>query len=134
MDSAIRDQFIESWKAAVATHDLPRMLAHFGEPMRFASPAIFSPSSDRKYIDTIIGYVADLIQDFTYTAIHPTENGAVMVFEGKCGGMKLEGIDLFTLHPDGKVAELKVFIRPMNALNALAAEMMKRFQAAAKQT
>lgn len=129
MDVEVRDRFIESWKAAVATHDLPKMLAHFGEPMRFASPAIYSPSGDRKYIDAIIGHVADLIEDFTYTAIHPTEDGAVMIFDGKCGGMRLEGIDLFTLHEDGTVAELRVFIRPMNALNILATEMMKRFQA-----
>jgi hypothetical protein len=132
MDEAIRNAFIESWKAAVQEHDLPAMLDRFGEPMNFASPAIFQPSSDRRYIDRIIGYVAELIEDFTYTAIHPTADGAVMIFSGRCGPLKLEGIDVFRLHPDGTVAELKVFIRPMNALNALAAEMMRRFQADAK--
>lgn len=132
MDPKVRDAFIESWKAAVEKHDLPSMLALFGEPMSFASPAIYQPSSDRRYIDQIIGYVADLIQDFRYTAIHPTVDGAVMIFEGKCGGLGVEGIDVFRLHDNGKASELRVFIRPMNALNVLAGEMMKRFQAAAK--
>jgi hypothetical protein len=132
MDQAVRDAFIESWKAAVKEHDLPAMLAHFGEPMSFASPAIFQPSSDRRYIDRIIGFVAEVIEDFHYTDIHPTDDGAVMIFEGRCGALGLEGIDVFRLHPSGKIAELKVFIRPMNALNALAGEMMRRFQADAR--
>lgn len=128
MDPKLRDDFIESWGKAVEAGDLEAMLGHFGETMSFASPAIFQPSSDRAYIDRIIGYVKELITDFHYTEIHPTENGAVMIFEGRHGDMKLEGIDLFRLQEDGKVAELRVFIRPMNALNALAGEMMRRFQ------
>jgi hypothetical protein len=132
MDANVRDEFIENWKAAVARHDLPAMLNLFGEPMSFASPAIFQPSSDRRYIDRLIGHVAELIEDFQYTAIHPTPDGAVMLFEGHVGALRLEGIDVFRLHDLGKVAELKVFIRPMNALNALAGEMMRRIQADAK--
>lgn len=128
MNPEVRDVFIESWRRAVANGDLEAMLSHFGNPMSFASPAIFQPSSDRAYIDRIVGFVKELIEDFQYTEIHPTENGAVMIFEGRHAGMKLEGIDLFRLHPDGKVAELRVFVRPMNALNALAGEMIRRFQ------
>ncbi len=131
METRVRDDFIESWQAAVEAKDLAAMLGHFGEPMQFASPAIYQASSDRAYIDRIIGYVDELIEDFTYTAIHPTEDGAVMIFDGRHKGMKLEGIDVFKLHRDGSVAELRVFIRPMNALNALAGEMMKRFQGGA---
>lgn len=131
MDTSVRDAFIESWQEAVESHELPQLTAHFGEQMSFSSPAIYKSSSDRKYIDQIIGFVAELIEDFHYTEIHPTEDGAVMIFEGHCGGTHLEGIDLFRLHPDGKVAELRVFIRPMNALSRLMQEMMKRFQDAA---
>ena len=55
-----------------------------------------------------------------------------MIFEGRVKNkkgnyLKVEGIDLITLNENGKIIELKVMIRPMNALIEVATQMKQKF-------
>jgi hypothetical protein len=120
--------FVESWTRAARDHDRAALLAHFAPRMTFHSPVVYKPSSDRPYIDQIITWVTELIDDFRYTDVYPTQQGAVMVFAGRFHERAIEGVDVFKLDDDGKVSELKVFLRPLNSTTAFAEEMKSRFE------
>lgn len=123
------DAFIRSWRAAVEAEDMSRVFAHLAESMTFHSPAVFKPATDRPYIDTLLTFVGESIEDFTYAETYTQPDGAAMVFRGKIGGLVIEGIDLFKLDADNKVTELKVMLRPLNAAMMLAQAMRSKFEA-----
>lgn len=123
--------FIKNWRAAAEQENLEKMLSLFADPMTFYSPVLFKPSSERAYIDQIIGFISETLRDFQYTDIYEQPGGAAMVFKAKFGELQAEGIDLFKIDESGKASELKVMIRPLNTAMALAAHMKERFSAAA---
>lgn len=123
--------FIRNWRAAAEQENLEKMLSLFSDPMTFYSPVLFKPSSERSYIDQIIGFISETLSDFEYTDIYEQPGGAAMVFKAKFGELQAEGIDLFKIDESGKARELKVMIRPLNTAMALAAHMKERFSAAA---
>lgn len=126
MASVVQD-FIKNWRTAVEEDDLETMLSLFGDPMTFYSPVLFKPSSERAYIDQIIGFIAEALTDFEYTDIYEQPGGAAMVFTARHRELGVEGIDLFKIDASGKASELKVMIRPLNTAMALAAHMKERF-------
>lgn len=121
--------FLEKWRAAVDADDHDKISALLADEMTFYSPVIFTPSSDRAYIDAILQFVAESISDFTYVEEYKQENGAALVFAGKVGELKVEGIDLFKLDDEGRVIELKVMLRPLNTVMLLAQNMKAKFAA-----
>jgi hypothetical protein len=56
-----------------------------------------------------------------------------LAFTARVGNKQIEGIDLGTVGPDGKVTHLTVYVRPMSAAMALAqamqAEMARQMSA-----
>ena len=50
----------------------------------------------------------------------------VLEFSAKVNGKQLKGIDMIRFDESGKIVEFEVMIRPLNALQALAAEMASR--------
>ena len=122
--------FIQSWRAAVESEDMPDVFAHLADTMTFHSPAVFKPATERPYINKLLTFVGESIEDFAYAETYTQPGGAAMVFRGKIGGLVIEGIDLFKLDNDNKVTELKVMLRPLNAAVMLAQSMRSKFEAA----
>ena len=58
----------------------------------------------------------------------------VLEFSARVGNRELKGIDMIRFDAEGKIAEFEVMIRPLSALQALAAEMGARFSAAQANT
>ena len=72
-----------------------------------------------------------VFENFSY--VHrledPDSRVATLIFKAEVGGRALDGLDLLSFDEDGLIAELKVMVRPMSGLNALAAAMGERFEA-----
>ena len=104
----------------------------------FSSPAIHKPSTNPMYVSTILKWIVEIVEDFHYKDIDYYDgktNRVAMMFGGKIKDPKsgkyrnVEGIDLIKLDPSGrKVVELKVMIRPLNALILVATTMKNRFK------
>lgn len=121
--------FLKEWRAAVDSGDHARIYGLLGDKITFSSPVVYKPSSDRVYIEHVLGFVAASLNDFRYVDEYEQPGGAALVFQGTVNGLNIEGIDLFKLDDAGKVRELKVMMRPLNAVMVLAETMKARFAA-----
>ncbi|MEI2692955.1 MAG: nuclear transport factor 2 family protein [Anaerolineae bacterium] len=120
--------FIARWEAAVAANDLDGMAAMFVEDAVFRSPAVFKPYQGRATIKAILGLVMQVFGPLTYTNVWSNDRGGVVMqfattVPGQDKRLEIEGVDIFQLDEAGQIADLRVMIRPLRGLQALAAAM-----------
>ncbi len=121
--------FVANWRDAVEGKDAEKIFPLLSNEMTFYSPVLFKPSSDRAYIDAVLRFVDETLSDFEYIEIYEQPHGAAMIFRAKVGDLTVEGVDLFKLDEQGKVTELKVMLRPLNATMILGQAMKDHFAA-----
>lgn len=122
------NEFIARWEAAVAANDLDAMAAIFVEDALFRSPAVFKPYHGRAAIRGILGLVMQVFGPLTYTEVWSNDRcGVVMQFATTVPGpdkrLEIEGVDIFQLDEQGQITDLRVLIRPLRGLQAVAAAM-----------
>jgi hypothetical protein len=120
--------FIIRWEAAVAANDLDSMAAMFAEDAIFRSPAVFKPYQGLATIRGILGLVMQVFGPLTYTNVWGNDHGGVvMQFATTVPSgdkrLEIEGVDIFQLDGQGQIAELRVMIRPLRGLQAVAVAM-----------
>ncbi|HSN77407.1 MAG TPA: nuclear transport factor 2 family protein [Anaerolineae bacterium] len=120
--------FITRWEAAVAVNDLDGMAAMFVEDAVFRSPAVFKPYQGRFVIKGILSLVMQVFGPLTYTNVWSNDRGGVvMQFATTVPSgdkrLEIEGVDIFQLDEQGRVTELRVMIRPLRGLQAVAGAM-----------
>ena len=120
--------FIARWEAAVAANDLDGMAAMFAEDAIFRSPAVFKPYQGRAVIQGILGLVMQVFGPLTYINVWSNDRGGVVMqfattVPGPDKRLEIEGVDIFQLDEAGQIAELRVMIRPLRGLQAVAAAM-----------
>jgi hypothetical protein len=120
--------FIYRWEAAVAADDLEGMAAMFAEDAIFRSPAVFKPYQGRMVIQGILGLVMQVFGPLTYTNVWSNERGGVVMqfattVPGPDKRLEIEGVDIFQLDEQGQITELRVMIRPLRGLQAVAGAM-----------
>jgi hypothetical protein len=121
-------QFIASWEAAVARNDVPGMAEMFAEGAVFRSPAVFKPYQGREAIRYVLSLVMQVFGPLTYTNTWANDaGGVVMQFATTVRSgdktLDLEGVDIFQLDGSGRIVDLRVMIRPLRGLQAVAAAM-----------
>jgi hypothetical protein len=120
--------FVVRWEAAVAANDLTGMAAMFAEDAIFRSPAVFKPYQGRATIQGILGLVMQVFGPLTYTNVWSNDRGGVVMqfattVPGPDKRLEIEGVDIFQLDEQGQIAELRVMIRPLRGLQAVAGAM-----------
>ena len=120
--------FIDRWEAAVAANDLDTMAAMFVEDAIFRSPAVFKPYQGRAVIRGILGLVMQVFGPLTYTNVWSNDHGGVVMqfattVPGPDKRLDIEGVDIFQLDEQGQITELRVMIRPLRGLQAVAGAM-----------
>ena len=122
-------QFLKEWRSAVDSDDHGRITSMLADEIAFYSPVIYKPASDRVYIEQVLKFVAESIENFHYTDEFEQPGGCALVFSGNVGDLGVEGIDLIKLNDAGLITELKVMLRPLNTVMVLAQSMKERFAA-----
>jgi len=110
------------------------------EDCTFLSPIVFSPQQGREitklYLTAAAGTLGGADGDVTDAVkSEPTNGGfryvkeilqghhAVLEFETTVEGKYANGVDIITCDDDGKITEFKVMLRPLQAINAVHAQM-----------
>ncbi len=124
----LHDRFVQ----AVHARSAEGVRESLAPDVRFFSPVVFSAYEGRDVVGTILTEGAmKVFENFSY--VHrledPDARVATLIFKAEVGGRALDGLDLLSFDDDGLIAELKVMVRPMSGLNALAAAMGERFEA-----
>jgi hypothetical protein len=80
----------------------------------------------RDEVAALLGIVRELLEDFHYLEEFGEGPIHVLVFRARVRGQTLEGTDIMRLDEQGRVRELRVFIRPLPGLTALTAALAPR--------
>jgi hypothetical protein len=82
-------------------------------------------------VSLILNTVLQVFNDFEYHRQFATADGssAVLEFTANVDGKEIHGIDMIRFDEAGQIVDFEVMIRPMSALQALAAEMGARLAA-----
>ena len=120
--------FVARWEAVVATDDLDSMATMFTEDAIFRSPAVFKPYQGRETIRYVLSLVMQVFGPLTYTNTWANDTGGVVMqfattVQSGDKTLDLEGVDIFQLDASGKIVDLRVMIRPLRGLQAVAAAM-----------
>lgn len=120
------DAFVE----AIQARSRERLEACFAPDARFLSPVVFAPYEGRDVVLLILteGAMKVFSDDFHYVHRFESEDAAALIFKASVDDREVDGLDLLSFDAAGLISELKVMIRPMSGLNALAAAMGARFE------
>ena len=132
MGVAATEEFVERWEAAVASADGAAVDSLLAEDVTFRSPALFRPTVGRGPTTLVLAAVLQVFGDLRYTHRYLDEpEGVTLQFETSvqdASGRRLEveGVDIFRLDVDGRIASLTVMLRPLNATQAVAERMREQ--------
>ncbi len=114
------------FRRAAEAKDVALMTETLREDVELHSPILFRGFEGREIVGQVLTHVAATLEDLTYTdELHEADTVALR-FKARVGDRELEGIDFLELDPDGRVAVLTVFMRPLSAITAFNEQMAKR--------
>jgi hypothetical protein len=119
------------FRRAAEAKDVDLMRETLREDVVLHSPVLFRGFEGIDAVGMVLGHVAGVLEDLTYTDELSEGNCVALRFKAKVAGTtrELEGIDFLELDEDGRVTELTVFMRPFSALTAFNEQMKARLQA-----
>jgi len=126
MNSTATTAFIEQWHRIFEENDPNLILPLIDDDIEFYSPAIFSPKRGKTVVVELLGVVFSIFEGYRVTDTWTKGNDVIFEFEAGVGKYTLQGIDRFRLNDEGKVVQMKVWIRPLTGLKELARTVTKR--------
>jgi hypothetical protein len=131
------EKTIENWHRFIAGKlpgGLDELLA---EDVVFYSPIVFTPQKGKDAaklyltaagstfgVEPSKGSGAKGKSTFRYTKEVLSGQHAVLEFEVEVGGKYVNGVDIITCNAEGRIAEFRVMIRPLQAVNMMHQQMM----------
>jgi hypothetical protein len=129
---SVREEFLAKWHPLVIGRDLIALEKILAEDVSMGAPPYWDKLNGRPIVHHLLGLIINTIEDFTYHREWCEGRELALEFTGHVGSLDLQGIDLITLDGEGRIANLDVLMRPMNAVAKLqeivAPQMTKFFQ------
>jgi hypothetical protein len=123
------DRFLETWRGAVAEGNVDALAALLAANATLGAPPYWTKFEGAPLVRFLLGLILETIDDFSYHREWRNGRDLALEFTGRVDGLDLQGIDLITLDDAGRVANLDVLMRPMNAVQALIARVAPQMQA-----
>ena len=122
-------------RAAMEAKDLNAIVDAFAPDAVFRSPLTARLAfTGRDQIRALTEVLLEVFSDFRYTDELRSEHTAFLVSRARVGGQDIEMAEVIRLNPDGKIAEMTVFFRPLPAtaaaLRAIGTGLSRRKSAA----
>jgi SnoaL-like domain len=119
----------DGFVSAVESWDREALADALAEDVTFRSPVVFKPYEGREATLAVLEAVSRVFEDFSYIDRVEGERTAALIFRARVGERELEGLDHLTFDEDGRVAGLRVMVRPMTGMQALAEAMQRQLEA-----
>ena len=132
MSTSVTEAFVARWETAVAAADVAAVEALLADDVTFRSPALFRPTVGRGPTTLVLAAVLQVFGELRYTHRYlDGPDGVTLQFETSVEAddgrrLEVEGVDIFRLDPENRIASLTVMLRPLNATQALAARMREQ--------
>tara|TARA_B100000953_G_scaffold272240_1_gene243577 strand:+ start:56 stop:424 length:369 start_codon:yes stop_codon:yes gene_type:complete len=117
---------IDLWHQCIENASLdPAMMT---EDVVFYSPYIYTPIKGKTNVSSYLeaAGMVFLNSDFRYIEEIIGDNQACLVFEATFNDLYVNGVDYLVWNDQQKLTEIRVFIRPFQALNAIRELMAAR--------
>jgi hypothetical protein len=122
---------VHPFRTAIEARDLDAVGALLADDVEFRSPVVFKPYRGRDAALMLLGTVAQVFEDFTYTREigAPDARDHALVFQARIGDKQVEGCDFLHVDEEGLIDEFVVMVRPMSGVHALADAMSAKLAA-----
>ena len=113
-------QGLKNWHRVLEGGNQPRELAEIiREDAVFHSPVVHTPQEGRA---KVVGYLAAAgvvlnTDKFRYVREFAEGNHALLEFVTELDGIHINGVDIITFDDEGMIADFKVMVRPLKAIN-----------------
>lgn len=125
-------QGLERWHAVIAGGNQPAALAAIiREDAVFHSPVVHTPQRGRPLVSAYLAAAGQTLGNASFCYVRELIDGneALLEFETEMDGIHVNGIDLIRFDEHGMIADFKVMVRPLKAVNkvweAMAAQLEK---------
>lgn len=123
---------LPNWHRVIEGGSKPAALAAIiREDAIFHSPVVHSPQRGRKLVVSYLAAAGQTLGNASFRYVRELVDGdhALLEFETELDSIQINGIDLIRFDADGMIADFKVMIRPLKAVNkvreVMAAELMR---------
>ena len=112
---------IAKWHQVVKEKSFQLLEEILDDSVTFYSPVTFPPQKGKEITLMYLSAVAEVFEGNSFSYTHEIIDGnmASLEFELELVGIHINGLDLITWNESQKITEFKVFIRPLQGLNAL---------------
>lgn len=115
-----------AYRAAAQAKDVESILGLMADGIRLHSPTKLAPFEGLEIVRFLFGQLMEVMEDVRFERIESAGDHATLYFACTIGGKRAEGIDSLHIDSEGRIDDVRVMIRPLNALQALNAEMGAR--------
>lgn len=125
---------IRGWHAAIAGGSDPAAIAALvREDAVFHSPVVHTPQRGRALVTAYLAAAGQTLGNANFRYVRELIDGddALLEFETELDGIHVNGIDLIRFDAEGMIADFKVMVRPLKAVNAVWEAMAAQLAAAA---
>ena len=125
---------LEQWHRTMQEGSRPDDLRKIiREDAVFHSPVVHSPQRGRDLVVTYLAAAGQTLGNDSFAYVRELVDGhnAMLEFTTELDGVHVNGIDLIEFDDDGKIADFKVMIRPLKAVNKVWEMMAAQLQAGA---
>lgn len=119
----------DAFTSAVESWDRDAMADALADDVTFRSPVVFKPYEGRDATLAVLSAVSRVFEDFAYVDRVEGDRTAALIFRARVGERELEGLDHLTFDDEGRITELRVMVRPMTGMQALAEAMQRQLEA-----
>ena len=116
---------ITKWHEIVSSKNYQLLEEILDDTVIFYSPVVFTPQKGKEITKIYLSAAAEVFEgnSFSYVRELIKDNEAALEFELELDQIKVNGVDLITWNHEKRITEFKVFIRPLQAVNALHQKM-----------
>ena len=125
-------QGLERWHAVIADGSKPAALAAIiREDAVFHSPVVHTPQRGQALVVAYLAAAGKTLGNASFRYVRELIDGenALLEFETELDGIHVNGVDLIRFDEDGMIADFKVMVRPLKAVNkvweAMAAQLAR---------
>jgi hypothetical protein len=122
---------LAAWHRHIAQGgDAAALAALVAEDAVFHSPVVHTPQAGRAKVVAYLSAAAMVLNGPTFRYVRELVDGdqAMLEFVTEIDGIHIDGIDLITFGPDGRITDFKVFVRPLKAINKVWEVMAAQLQ------
>ena len=121
---------VQAWHALLESRDLSGLDTLLAEDAVFHSPVVHAPQKGREITKAYLVAASHVLMNdsFHYVREILGERDACLEFSVEVDGIHINGVDLIRFDAQGRIAEFKVMVRPLKAIQLLHGMMARMLE------